>query len=459
MKKKAISLAACIFLFVCLPALAFAQQLRDSLLSSGLIAAEQRAAERFMEGQQTGSNLRNLSSSNFDVSYYRCEWEIDPNVRFIKGEVTSYFTIGIATDTIIFDLSDTLTVDSIRYHGSLLSFQRLPGDGLRINFPGILNAGTKDSVSVYYNGVPRRPGGNAFVQTSHAGVPIIWTLSEPFGAKEWWPCKNGLDDKADSVDILVTTPSAYRASSNGVIAEENSDGISRTVHFKHRYPMATYLLGLAVTNYVVIKDSVQIAGKQMPLMLTTYPEYAGNAFKINNNARTAFSAFNRLFGDYPFAREQYGQTAWSQGGGMEHQTNSFITTTDLGLISHELGHQWFGDRITCGSWHDIWLNEGFATYAQSICYESIDLNFFRAERQYYRDIITAQPAGSVWVDDTTNFNSIFSARLSYYKGSYLLHMLRWKLGDSVFLQTPCYNTNLRLPRTSSGIWKQKAERI
>jgi len=420
-------------LFAALPAVA--QHVKDST-AAAIPAIERKAFEKsFSNGRINGVNSYGgtLASNNFDISFYRCEWQIDPAVRFIKGEVTSYFTITSTTNNIIFDLSDTLSVDSITYRGSPIAFQRITGDGLQLQFPVTLNAGQKDSVSVYYNGVPRdyssfRP----FVQTTHSGTPVIWTLSEPFGAKEWWPCKNGLNDKTDSLEVIITTPIQYRGSTNGVLFAEDSTAGERILHFKTRYPVASYLVAMAVTNYVVIKDSVLVGNRQMPLMLTTYPEWAGNAARINNNAKFSFTLLNQTFGDYPFAKEQYGHTAFGAGGGMEHQTNSFISTTDINLIIHELGHQWFGDKITCGSWEDIWLNEGFATYCQWLYYENAQKALYYPGLKGDRDAITALPGGSVRVDDTTNAKRIFDGRLSYLKGCYLLHMLRWILGDDVF---------------------------
>jgi len=77
-----------------------------------------------------------------------------------------------------------------------------------------------DSVSIFYKGVPPNNGFGSFETTTHAGTPVLWTLSEPYGSRDWWPCKNGLDDKADSIDILVTTPSQYKAASNGMLQNE-----------------------------------------------------------------------------------------------------------------------------------------------------------------------------------------------------------------------------------------------
>ncbi|HWH63061.1 MAG TPA: M1 family aminopeptidase, partial [Ginsengibacter sp.] len=104
------------------------------------------------------------------------------------------------------------------------------------------------------------------------------------------------------------------------------------------------------------------------------------------------------------------------------------------LMDHELGHQWFGDKVTCGSWQDIWLNEGFATHLASMSFEAKYPLSVMVTRKSEIANITSQPGGSVWVDDTTDVNRIFNSRLSYTKGSHLLYMLRWKLGDSVFIK-------------------------
>src|SRR5436305_785741 len=143
--------------------------------------------------------------------------------------------------------------------------------------------------------------------------------------------------------------------------------------------------------------------------------------------------FSNYFGIYPFYKERYGQTQFGFGGGMEHQTNSFVNSTDEILMIHELAHQWFGDKVTCGSWQDIWLNEGFAEWMADLFYtEKLDTKYYRAFVSIDLKDIVSQPAGSAWVDDTTNSNRIFSSRLSYHKGAFLVRMLRWTLGDSVF---------------------------
>ena len=119
---------------------------------------------------------------------------------------------------------------------------------------------------------------------------------------------------------------------------------------------------------------------------------------------------------------------------MEHQTNSFIVSPNENLMAHELAHQWFGDKITCGSWQDIWLNEGFATYLSYFYFEKGDPAGHLNRLKNLSNAITSVPGGSVWVEDTTNVGRIFSSRLSYNKGAYLVHMLRWVLGDTSFFR-------------------------
>lgn len=378
---------------------------------------------------------RTMASANFDINFYRCEWTIDPAVRFIGGKVTACFTITSPSDSIVFDLSDALTVDSVVCRGKPVSFQRPGNDGLQIQLPSILSAGQKDSVSIYYNGVPRNPASfRPFRQSTHNGAPIIWTLSEPFGAKEWWPCKNGLNDKADSIDIIITNPSAYQATSNGRMVQEYTINNNKTSTWQHRYPIASYLVAMAVTNYAVLKDSVMIGGKPMDLVDYSYPEQVMVDYFNSQRTYTKYTLklLSDKFGNYPFAKEKYGFTQYGDNGGMEHQTNTFLNYPTTGLIAHETAHQWFGDKITCGSWEDIWLNEGFATYCAVLYNESVDKNAFYLNLKNNRNNITSLPGGSVRVDDTSSASRIFSGRLTYNKGSYLLHMLRWKLGDSVF---------------------------
>ena len=376
-----------------------------------------------------------LASTNFDVKYYRCEWEVDPAVRYITGKVTAYFVVSSTATDISFDLMDALIVDSVKQRNNLVTNQH-SNNVLQISFSAPVNAGILDSVSIYYKGVPANTGFGSFIQFQHAGTPVIWSLSEPYGSRDWWPCKNGLDDKADSIDIIITAPAQYKAASNGLLQSEVliATGTKKITHWKHRYPIASYLMCFAVTNYVVFNNSVQLGNVTLPMQTYCYPESLTSFQNGTQNVLDAMQLFHNTFGDYPFIKEKYGHVQFGWGGGMEHQTSTFIVSINEGLIAHELAHQWFGDKITCSSWQDIWLNEGFATYVAAFYMEKKYPASTIANRKNVINNITSQPGGSVKVDDTTNANRIFDGRLSYNKGSYLLYMLRWKLGDSVFFK-------------------------
>lgn len=407
----------------------FAQTTQSYTEKTEAIAGMERAAhERLMAADQATA-----ASDNFDVRYYRCEWQVDPAVRSIKGKVTVYFTLRSASNSISLDLTSALINDSVKQRNGHLNFQHST-NVIQVNFSTTLATGTFDSVSIYYHGVPATTGFGSFIQSNHGGVPVIWTLSEPYGSRDWWPCKNGLDDKADSIDVIITHPSIYRAASNGLLQSETVSASGTSTHWKHRYPIASYLICFAVSNYSVFTNSVQLGNVNLPMQTYCYPESLA-LFQLNTPlVLDQMKYFHKTFGDYPFIKEKYGHVQFGWGGGMEHQTTTFIVSPNEGLMAHELGHQWFGDKVTCASWRDIWLNEGFATHLSSMYMEDKYPATIVNTRKGEIANITSATDGSVWVDDTTNVNRIFSTRLSYYKGSHLLYMLRWILGDSIFLK-------------------------
>ncbi|WP_462221064.1 T9SS type A sorting domain-containing protein, partial [Ferruginibacter sp.] len=190
----------------------------------------------------------------------------------------------------------------------------------------------------------------------------------------------------------------------------------------------------AVTNYVVFNNAVQLGNVSLPMQTYCYPESLTSFQNGTQVVLDALQYYQSLFGEYPFIKEKYGHVQFGWGGGMEHQTASFIVSIVNYLIVHELAHQWFGDKITCGSWEDIWLNEGFATQSSALYFEKFYPQYRLSLRKDDVEYITSKPGGSVKVDDTTNVGRIFDSRLSYGKGSYLLYMLRWKLGDSTFFR-------------------------
>jgi len=370
----------------------------------------------------------------YDLIYQRMEWEVDPAVKAIGGKIASYLkSLDDGLSEIVFDLEETMQVDSVWMLNQPLTFSR-EGNKLILQLPVSLPKGKIDSMFVKYHGEPVNSEFGSFSVEKHQGTPVLWTLSEPYGAMEWWPCKQSLSDKIDSVDIIVTTPELYRTASNGVLVSEITADGKRTMHWKHRYPIATYLVAIAVTNYAEYSDFLELEnGRQIEILNFVYPENLSEAMEKTPVTIEVMALFNDLIGEYPFAEEKYGHAQFGWVGGMEHQTMSFMANFGFGLIAHELAHQWFGNYITLASWQHIWLNEGFATYLTGLAYEHYKNGFYWHNwKKLLVEQITSQPEGSVFVEDTTSVSRIFNQRLSYSKGAYILHMLRWILGDELF---------------------------
>lgn len=371
-----------------------------------------------------------------DLIHYDFDWTIDPAVYQISGRAQiSLIATEEVVDGFSLELGKDLVIDSITNEGRRIEFAR-EGD-FKVNiYPGTsLAKGQFYQIDFYYHGAPASGGLGSFIKDNHSGTPVIWTLSEPFGARDWWPCKNGLTDKIDSIDVHITTPDAYKAISNGLLVNTtNNANATKTYHWRHRYAIAPYLVAIAVSNYEHYADTVRLSnGTHLPMDNYVYPENINDARSGTAALVDVLAYFDSLFVSYPFHAEKYGHVQFGWGGGMEHQTASYVINYGFSLLAHELAHQWFGDMVTCGSWEDIWLNEGFATYLEGLARRRIQgVLSFRQWQQSKISSVTSQAGGSVRVNDPTNINRIFSGRLSYNKGSYVLHMLRWVLGDEAF---------------------------
>jgi aminopeptidase N len=377
---------------------------------------------------------------DFDVFFYRLDLDAsDLDHEVIWGTASTYaLSLVNDFDIVLLDFSSNMEVDSVKSGGDDVGYTHA-NHYLEIYLNQTYNAGEEFEVTVSYHGHPG-PGyfGDVFWWDSHSGFPIIQTLSEPWGAREWWACKDLPSDKADSADMNYTVRDDMIAASEGILVEviDNGNG-TKTYKWQERYPIVTYLISLAATNYEVIDDWYYTLDlDSMPVTHYVYPEHYNNALEDLSITPDAIACYANLFMEYPFPDEKYGHAiiAWHSGA-MEHQTctsygDGFINghhSYDF-IVVHELSHQWWGDMVTCGTWPDIWLNEGFASYSEALWAEHL------GGWQNYHDYMTYSlrvndPSGPIYDPDP-----LFGGNTVYHKGAWVLHMLRHVMGDEPFFE-------------------------
>ena len=406
-------------------------------ISEEVICAEKARFERINE-------IRKRSGAvvfhGYDVKYHRCHWKLNPKVGSnIYGAVLFDFFVDANSDSLAFDLVEKLQVDSVKQGVNHLNWERKGDRVLVYNAKG-WKGGTRDSFEVFYGGNPIGVTGNngAYSYEFHATGPIISTLSQPYGAPYWWPCKQTLNDKIDSIDIIVDTDKDFKVGTNGLLLSTTPlNATEHRVHWKHRYPVVTYLIAIAVSNYEESLDHVYFHNRpdSLPVLNYVFPQFLSTASQEAKGVLPMLRLYDSLFIPYPFPSEKYGHAQFTWGGGMEHQTMSFMVNFSYDLMAHEVAHQWFGDMVTCGSWNDLWLNEGFATYLTALAYEFLkSKEEFRFQMRIMRNNITQNDNGAVKPSDTSRVNVLFNGRLTYRKGAWLLHMLRHQVGDSMFFE-------------------------
>lgn len=422
------------FYILCLSFLAiqaiFAQ---ENIEMKGLMEKEMKSFAAKMNAGNTNPN-----TLNYDLQYQRMDVSLNPSLHQISGSVTSHFKPNQAMSSIYFDLTNQLTVSQVTFHGQPLVFQQLATKELKIDFTSSIPANVLDSLTIQYSGAPPF-NNNAFFTDTQGGTPVLSTLNEPYGAQDWFPTKQSLNDKIDRFDIKITTPSQYNIAANGKLMSETILGSGQKLTFwRTQYPTAAYLVALSITNFVKLNDTM--GTPPFPFVNYIYPSTSTNATSMANIdwTKTVMNTFETYFGPYPFRNEKYGHMEFNAGGGMEHQTMSSMGSWSKQLVAHELAHQWFGDKVTCGAWNDIWLNEGFATFGEHVAYEKLlltnteFLNYLSGQK----DFITNSAGGSVYVADAnlSSIGTIFDGRLTYAKGGYVVRMIKWILGETVLYQ-------------------------
>jgi aminopeptidase N len=383
------------------------------------------------------SSLFIVNDTTYDVHFYHIDVEVGINSPYIGGKV-SYLLQSQKDELqqITMDFKDYYIIDSISTPVSSFS---LSNDVLQLVFGTPFAMDEMIEFTIHYHGIPQLEGGYKGLryETHNGNEPVIATLSTPFLAHTWFPCKDGTTDKADSVFVDITIPTiSYSnipliALSNGLLTNVQELGDKRQFSWQHHYPIVPYYVMIAISNYSTFQQVFEGNGYSFPVDYYVFEEHLATAQSAMNTFPDAIDFFTEIFGDYPFRDEKYGMTQLGYYGAIENQTNTIINSLSSSYFNtavHELAHQWFGDMITCADWHHGWLNEGFATYAAVLYQEhlygpQVYANAME-DLEYYSE-------GTVYLQDDTDPFNIFVA-IIYYKGAYVLHMLRGIMGDEAF---------------------------
>ena len=424
------------------------------------LCSHEKSASRW----QTQNSTLNQNQEKIDIKFYELNLDIDFNSSRISGSVIVNGVIGnIYPDFIELDLYDNMTVDSILQNNIPILYLH-ENDMLKIPISDItLDDENLFSLTIFYQGTPDHCGAGGFKFDEHQNIGHVWTLSEAYCARSWWPCKDDPSDKADSVNIIVSVPiePAYIVASNGLLSSTTINNNKKTYFWKERYPITTYLVSLAIYPYTKWVDQYvsPISSDTMLIEHYVFPDRYEASYPNYSLTKDMLSFFSELFGEYPFISEKYGHADFTWGGGMEHQTLSSMGSFSQNLMVHELGHSWWGNLITCKTFNDIWLNEGFARYCQALWAEHM------YGREAYFDFMNNHAyygAGTIYVENPSSNSQIFSAGLSYNKASWVLHMLRHKVGETMFfdiLKSYASNDSLSYNAASTSDFQKVCEDI
>lgn len=410
----------------------------------GMARAQQnddRHSEARLEAQAKARQLARIltmdtqptTNQNFyDVKHYELNLTIDVTGEQIRGAVTILAqVVQQAINQMDVNLLSSMAVDAVKMNNTSLQFQR-PNDLIRVTLDRTYQPGELFQVTIDYHGRPSQSGFGAFGFDTHNNQPMIWTLSEPFGARNWWPCKDFPIDKADSVDIKVTVPENLMVAANGTLRSVSQQSHQKTYWWHESYPITTYLVSLAIHPYYVYADYYHYSPTDsMEVRFFVFPDQVSTIRSAYAKTVRMIEIFANIFGEYPFLREKYGHAQFLGGANMEHQTITSLVSRSEGTIVHELAHQWWGDYITCQDFHHIWLNEGFATYSEALYYERE-----YGKEEFWQEVLSNQyfGPGTIYVQDLSDVNTIFNYGRSYQKASWVLHMLRHVVGDEKFFE-------------------------
>jgi aminopeptidase N len=394
---------------------------------------------------QLGADEPYARNRDYDLEHSRIALRFDLDQKKVMGDVTHTLTIlHDATSKIVFD-SAGLTIHSATLNKSAAKFE-IKDDKLTIPLTAAAHAGEKFDITIRYEGKPTKGLYFILPDKDYPDRPKqVWTQGESEDTRYYLPTYDYPNDRL-TTETILTVPASWITVANGKLinVSDAANGM-KTWTWKESVPSSTYLFTVVAGEFEEIKDSWR------GIPVTYYaPKGRGDRLSINySRTPQMIELFSAKLGvNYPW--EKYAQAMVDDfvAGGMENSsatTNTsnslqhpklapeFITGED-GLISHELGHQWFGDLVTCKDWGDIWLNEGFATFMEFVWTEShfgkdqADYERWQSARQWFEEAnLYSKPTVRHDFNDSGEFDGN-----AYTKGGWVLYMLRHQLGEDAF---------------------------
>jgi aminopeptidase N len=326
--------------------------------------------------------------ANNDLLHYSLHVRVDPEKQLISGMNAIRFRMLEDGNRIQLDLVPTFSIDGIlleQVHGAPkpLTYQRVTGRTIYVDFPHTLRKGQVYTVDFHYSGHPVEMGrfGGFVFRKDPMGRPLVNTACEEEGASVWWPNKDQWRDEVESMDMSVEAPSNLVEVSGGRFQGKTDlgDGFTRW-NWKVQYPMNNYDVSLNIGTYTHFSDSYN----GLSLDYYVFPEDLDKAKKQFVQVKDMLKAYEHYFGEYPFPKDGYklvealysgveNQTAITYGN---HFQNGYLGRPKTGIgtwfdfiIIHESAHEWFGNSITARDRSDMWIHEGWANYCESLFVE------------------------------------------------------------------------------------------
>lgn len=389
-----------------------------------------------VQSQQTIKHEFDILFYDITVNWY---YVLKNSIRTYPGQVRIIARVDTANSLSQVTLHSYLTIDSIIQNNSRLTYSSTSGL-LTINLDRTYYTNEIIDMVIYFRRTQtNNVGFYYYPKSSQTLENLAYTMTEPTDARYWFPCYDDPSDKADSLRLSIIVPNGFTATGNGLLENFSTSGDSSTFIWFGTYPITTYLIAITASKYS--KFTQYYTSKYPPFEIIEIQHYqwqsdSSRSVFVARNLGLMMECFETYYGKYPF--EKYGHTFVSpfSYGGMEHQTIStlhrnWLTSDAQSGIAHELAHQWWGDMVTCETWKDIWLNEGFATFSEDLYKEYTQgktayFSGMNSKANYYYNY---NPGYAIY-----NPPYIFNAAISYYKGALVLNMLRYVLGDSLFFQ-------------------------